>query len=81
MPTLDVDDGFSVHEYRHGLKLLQQDDETMTLSNKNGFECPACGEAFERLLVAETPMLTFDSPPDGPICLVRTTDRLLILTH
>lgn len=79
--TLDVEGGFSVHDYRHGLKLLQQDAGRMTLANREGFDCPACGDRFDRLLVAEDPELTFSSAPDGPICVVRTAGQLLVLTH
>ena len=31
MEQLDVSDGFDVHEYRDGLKLLRQERETMHL--------------------------------------------------
>lgn len=81
MTVLDVDGGFSVHDYRHGLKLLRQDESTMTLANRADFECPACGTVFDRLLVAEAATVSFDSPPDGPVCVVRTADQLLVLTH
>lgn len=80
MPELDVSDGFDVHEYREGFKLLRQDRETMHLENRAGFACPACGAAFERLFVTEKRENTFRSPP-GPFCLVRTDDQLLLLTH
>ena len=81
MTTLDLEGGFSVHDYRHGLKLLQQDGATMTLANREGFGCPACGEPFERLLVAEDRTLSFDRAPTDPFCVARTEDSLLVLTH
>ncbi|WEL17480.1 MULTISPECIES: flagella cluster protein [unclassified Halorhabdus] len=80
MEQLDVADGFDVHEYRHGLKLLKDDRETTHLENREGFGCPACGRPFERLLISEKRMHTFSSPP-GPFCLVRTDEQLLVLTH
>ncbi|ACV10463.1 conserved hypothetical protein [Halorhabdus utahensis DSM 12940] len=80
MEELDVEDGFDVHDYRHGLKLLKEDRETMRLENREGFACPACSRPFERLLVSEKRMHTFNSPP-GPFCLVRTAEQLLVLTH
>ncbi|WP_254271652.1 DUF7385 family protein [Haloarcula marina] len=80
MTRLDVGDGFDVHEYRHGLKLLKQDRETMALENRNDFACPACGDAFERLFVSEKRENTFGNP-GGPFCLVRTDDQVLVLTH
>jgi hypothetical protein len=80
MEQLDVSDGFDVHDYRHGLKLLKQDRGTMTLANRDGFACPACGEPFERLFVSERRTNTFGKPDDR-FCLVRTDDELLVLTH
>jgi len=80
METLAVEDGFDVHEYRHGLKLLKEERGTMHLENRESFACPACGEAFERLFVSERETSTFGDP-GGPFCLVRTDDELLLLTH
>ncbi|MFC6757608.1 MULTISPECIES: DUF7385 family protein [Haloarcula] len=80
METLDVSDGFDVHDYRHGLKLLKQDRGTMTLENREGFACPACGEPFERLFVSERRTNSFDDPGTS-FCLARTDDNLLVLTH
>jgi hypothetical protein len=80
MIQLDVTDGFDVHEYRHGLKLLKEDREQMHLANRNDFACPACGKPFDRLLVSEKRENTFGSP-DGPFCVVRTDGQLLLLTH
>jgi len=80
MDELDVSDGFDVHDYRHGLKLLKQDRETMALANRDDFACPACGERFEKLFVSERRENSFGNP-NSPICLVRTDDELLLLTH
>jgi hypothetical protein len=80
MEELDVSDGFDVHDYRHGLKLLKEDRETMALANREGFGCPACGKPFEKLFVSERRANTFGNP-DSPICLVRTDDQVLLLTH
>ena len=80
MTRLDVTDGFDVHEYRHGLKLLKQDRETMQLANRNDFDCPACGDPFDRLLVSEKRENTFGNP-GGPFCVVRTDEEVLLLTH
>jgi hypothetical protein len=81
MTELDASGGFDVHDYRHGLKLLKQDRETTYLDNREGFECPACGRAFDRLFVSEKDEVVFDSAPNGPICLVRAPAKLLVLTH
>lgn len=80
MEELDVTDGFDVHEYRHGLKLLTEERETMHLANRDGFACPACGKPFERLFVSGKQTNTFGDP-GSPFCLVRTDDQLLLLTH
>lgn len=81
MPTLDVAEGFDVHEYREGFKLLQETRETIQLENRAPFDCPACGKPFEKLFVTEKRQNTFGSPP-GPFCLVRSdTDQLLLFTH
>jgi len=81
MERLDVSEGFDVHEYRHGLKLLRQDRETTHLENRDGeFACPACGKPFERLFVTEEQTHTFGNPGQ-PFCIARTDEKLLLLTH
>jgi hypothetical protein len=77
---LEIGDGFDVHRYRHGLKLLKEDRGTMHLENRNGFGCPACGRPFEKLFVSERRRHTFGAP-GGPFCLVRTDEQFLLLTH
>jgi hypothetical protein len=80
METLDVADGFDVHDYRHGLKLLKEDRETTHLENREGLRCPACDREFERLFVSGRRENTFGDP-GSPFCIVRTDDRILLLTH
>jgi len=81
MEPLDVTDGFDVHDYRHGLKLIQEDRETMQLENRDHeFACPACGKPFERLFVSEKRTNSFGDP-GNPFCLARTAERLLLFTH
>jgi len=53
----------------------------MTLANREGLGCPACGDPFERLFVSDDETVTFASPPNGPVCLARTDERLLVMTH
>lgn len=81
MTTIDLSDGFDVHDYRSELKLLRQDAGSMTLANREGLACPACDRPFERLFVTDDDRVTFGSAPGGPICLARTGERLLVLTH
>ena len=80
MERLDVSDGFDYHDYRHGLKLLSEDRETTHLANREGFDCPACGKEFDRLFVSEKRENTFGDPGQ-PFCVVRTDEKLLLLTH
>lgn len=81
MTRLDVSEGFDVHDYRTKLKLVRQDRETMYLENRENCRCPACERPFDRLFVSEKREVTFNSAPNGPICLVRTDDQLLVFTH
>lgn len=80
MERLDVSDGFDVHDYRHGLKLLKEDRDTMSLANREGFACPACEKPFEKLFVTERRENSFGDP-GRPFCVVRTDDEVLLLTH
>ena len=81
MASLAVDEDFDIHDYRHGLKLLQQGGDTLTFQNREGYDCPACGRPFSRLLLAQTDELSFRTAPSGPICIVRTPEEFLVLTH
>jgi hypothetical protein len=81
MTVLSVDEGFDVHEYRSSLKLVRQDDASMTLENREDLACPACEQPFGRLFVTDEPTVTFASAPNGPICVARTGGQMLVLTH
>jgi hypothetical protein len=81
MEPLDTADGFDLHDHRDKLKLVTQSDDTAHLENRGGYACPACGEAFEKLFVAEGREVTFQNSPNGPLCLVRTDDQLLVVAH
>jgi hypothetical protein len=80
MTQLDISDGFSIHDYRHGLKLIKDDGQTRHLENRKEFGCPACGKPFERLFVSEKRTNSFGNP-SSPFCLARTDEKLLLLTH
>lgn len=80
MERFDVSDGFDVHDYRHGLKLLEETRETMSLVNREDFACPACGEVFDRLFVSERRENSLGTL-DSPICVVRTGEQVLVLSH
>ena len=81
MEQFDLSDGFDMHDYRHGLKLLKEDVRTKQLANPDdAFACPACGKPFDRLFVTEKRTNSFDDP-GRPFCLARTDDALLLFTH
>ena len=81
MDDLAVDEPFDVHAHRHELKLLRQDEGSMTLANPEELGCPGCGVPFDRLHVTTDRTVSFEEPTTEPICLVRTPEELLILTH
>lgn len=53
----------------------------MYLENRENCVCPACGQPFDRLFVSEKDNVSFNSAPNGPVCLVRTSTQLLVVTH
>ena len=81
MTRLDVEGGFDYHDYRTKLKLRRDDGETAVLANRDGCLCPACDREFDRLLVSEADSLSFDGASNGPLCLVRAGEQLLVSTH
>jgi hypothetical protein len=81
MEQLDLTNGFDMHDYRHGLKLLKEDVRSKQLANPDDrFACPACGKAFDRLFVTETQATSFGKP-DTAFCIAHTAEKLLVLTH
>ncbi|MFB6132634.1 MAG: flagella cluster protein [Halanaeroarchaeum sp.] len=81
MAELDVSEGFDLHEHREQFKLLRQDDDAVHVENRGDLECPACGSVFDRLFATGRDQVTFNGAPSGPMCLVRTPEQLLVLTH
>jgi hypothetical protein len=81
MTQLDVDPTFDVHAHREDLKLIAQSSDTVHLENRSGCVCPACGNTFDRLFVADGRDATLENPPTSPICLYRTDEQLLMTTH
>jgi len=81
MEQLELSDGFDMHDYRHGLKLLKEDVRTKQLANPDDrFACPACGKPFDRLFVTEERATSFGKP-DTAFCITHTDEKLLLLTH
>lgn len=81
MRRLDLTDGFDVHDHRSELKLVKQDADSMQLVNRDEVACPACDRPFDRLFVTDRETVSFDTAPNGPICLARTDEQLLVFTH
>ncbi len=81
MGRIDIADGFSIHDYRTKLKLLNDTGDTRALENRKELGCPSCDQPFDRLFVTENAVASFDSPPEKPFCLARTDEKLLLLTH
>ena len=81
MGRIDLTDGFSIHDYRAKLKLLNDSGDARTLENRRGLRCPSCDREFRRLFVTERETATFETPPDRSFCLARTDEKLLVLTH
>lgn len=78
---LDLSEGFDVHDHRSELKLLKQTADSMQLANRSELACPACDRTFERLFVTDAATVSFENAPNGPICLARTPEQLLVFTH
>ncbi len=79
--TIELAGGFSIHDYRTKLKLLNDAGTTRTLENREGLLCPACEREFDRLFVTEEQTASFETPAERPFCLARTDEKLLLCTH
>lgn len=75
-----TDNRFDVHEIRHGLKLLRDTGTTTLFDNRKGFDCPACGDAYDQLFVSEERTNSFNSP-ERRFCVLREPDRIVLFTH
>ncbi|AWB27039.1 DUF7385 family protein [Halococcoides cellulosivorans] len=80
MPTIDLTDGFDYHEYREQLKLIEETRDAAHLENRADLVCPACGRPFEAILVTTARTRSL-SGINGPFCLARTAEQVLVLTH
>ncbi|MFB6085329.1 MAG: flagella cluster protein [Halodesulfurarchaeum sp.] len=61
MEPLDVVKGFSIHDHRHGFKLLATGATTLA-ENREGYACPVWGVCFDRLLATERAEHSFRVP-------------------
>ncbi|MFC4552045.1 MULTISPECIES: DUF7385 family protein [Halorussus] len=80
MSEHDETERFDVHAVRNALKLHRDTGDTQLWENRKGLDCPACEEAFAELLISERRRNQFNRP-DGPLCVVRESDRVLVFTH
>jgi len=74
-------DRFDQHAVRHRMKLLRSDGEVTLYENRDDVPCPACGDAFGRILLTERPSHSFDLADADRLCVTREADRLVVCTH
>jgi len=74
-------DRFDQHAVRHRMKLLREDGDVTLYENRDGVQCPACGEPFTRLLLTERRTHSFGLDGFERLCVTRENDRLVVCTH
>jgi hypothetical protein len=72
---------FDQHAVRHRMKLLRDDGDATLYENRDGVACPACGDAFDRVLLTERESHSFDVAGNERFCVRDEGDRLVICTH
>jgi transposase len=77
----DGDGPIDIHDYRHGLKLIEETRETSLWNNKQRYACPACGKPFEQLFISEQSHNTFNPGSATPFCIRHEADRILMFRH
>lgn len=81
MEELPVEGGLDLHEIRHGLKLKRDTGSSTLFENRAGYACPACNRVFTTLYVSQERCSSFRPGQPTDFCVVRESDRLLLLTH
>lgn len=76
-----MSDQFDQHAVRHRMKLLRSDGDVTLYENRDGVECPACGEPFSRVLLTERRAHSFDLTDAARLCVSREDSRLVVCTH
>jgi len=74
-------DRFDQHAVRHRMKLLREDGDVTLYENREGVQCPACGDPFTRLLLTERRTHSFGLGGSERLCVAREDDRLVVCTH
>lgn len=66
---------------RHRVKLVRDSGDAALYENRDGVDCPVCGDSFDDALetTARTREVGFDS--SVRLCVARDPDRLLLFTH
>ena len=72
---------FDQHAVRHRMKLLRDDGDVTLYENRDGVPCPACGDAFDRLLLTEREAHSFDAGDTARLCVAHEDERLVVCTH
>ena len=76
-----MDPDFDIHDHRHQLKQLRDSGDTAVFENRDDLSCPACSNRFARLMLIETPTISFPENDGNPFCLVRRADGLALFRH
>ncbi|RQG93580.1 DUF7385 family protein [Natrarchaeobius chitinivorans] len=76
-----MDPDFDVHDHRHQMKLLRDAGDVAVYENREKLRCPACSEAFDRLMIIERRTMSFPETDGVPFCLVRRDESLALFRH
>ena len=66
---------------RHRVKLLRDTGTEQVFENRDGVECPACGEAFTEALATTERTCQLSPEPSVDVCIVRKPERTIVFTH
>lgn len=72
---------FDIHAERHRLKQLRDDGDTTLFENRDGVECPACGQRFDRLFSTRRTAISFPENDGARFCLVRDDETVHLFRH
>jgi hypothetical protein len=80
LSSTSTSSGFDEHAVRHRLKLVSDTGESVLYENRDGVDCPVCGDPFVEFYATSA---SESFRPDRPVgfCVAHTDDRLLLFTH
>jgi len=73
--------GLDFESVRHRVKLVEDTGESRLFENRDGVQCPVCGDPFDEALesTGQTEQL---HPRNGlSLCIANGESRLVLLTH